>query len=170
MRIGRRLQQCVQALACTMLVAASAEAQRAARPTLEPLRVTGEVVVGSYAGIGGYFLGSALGHHIAERWPDGSATTNDFITSGFAYSGAAFATAGGVYMVGASGNQRGSFSATMLGTGVGAGLAWVLDQTFFSNDGNDSADASRTRWTQALVKSLLPSIGATVGFNSSRRF
>lgn len=187
----RRLRRCVQVLACSALVALDASqagAQRILptvgarhtslpltvspqpRPALEPLRISGEVLAGNLAGIGGYFLGNALGHHIASRWPDQSETTRYFISDGMAYTGAAFATAGGVYAVGTIGDQTGSFSATLLGTGVGAGVAWVLDRTFLADDNSPSASASQTRWTQALVKSLLPSIGATIGFNSSRRF
>ena len=176
MTIGRRLLVCVQVLACMGAATASVRAQGAApasvaapRPALEPLRITGEVVVGNIAGLGGYFVGQALGNHIASRWPDQNEHTSVFITTGFAYTGAAFATAGGVYAVGSMGDQRGSFSATMLGTGVGAGVAWVLDRTLFS-DIDDTASGSRTRWAQTLLNSLLPSIGATIGFNSSRRF
>ena len=127
------------------------------------------VIAGNVAGLGGYFVGQAVGDQIASRWPDQNEHTSVFITTGFAYTGAAFATAGGVYAVGSIGDQRGSFSATMLGAGVGAGVAWVLDRTLFA-DGDDSASGSRTRWTQTLLNSTLPSIGATIGFNSSRRF
>ena len=179
MTIGRRLLVCVQVLACMGAATASVKAQtfnqadmpaivRLPRPALDPLRITGEVVVGNIAGLGGYFVGQALGNHIASRWPDQNEHTSVFITTGFAYTGAAFATAGGVYAVGSMGDQRGSFSATMLGTGVGAGVAWVLDRTLFS-DIDDTASGSRTRWAQTLLNSLLPSIGATIGFNSSRR-
>jgi len=31
-------------------------------------------------------------------------------------------------------------------------------------------EQSRARWLQATVQSLLPAIGATIAFNSSRRF
>ncbi|NBW66020.1 hypothetical protein EBR44_09700 [bacterium] len=176
MTMRRALLVGVQVLACMGAATASVRAQGAApasvaapRPALEPLRITGEVVVGNIAGLGGYFVGQALGNHIASRWPDQNEHTSVFITTGFAYTGAAFATAGGVYAVGSMGDQRGSFSATMLGTGVGAGVAWVLDRTLFS-DIDDTASGSRTRWAQTLLNSLLPSIGATIGFNSSRRF
>ncbi len=169
----RRLLGCVQVLACMGVVASLGSplgAQRVARPAVEPLRVAGEVAVGTYAGIGGYFLGSAIGNHIAGRWPDQNEHTTAFITTGFAYTGAAFATAGGVYAIGSMGDQRGSFSATMLGTGIGAGVGWVLDRTLFTPNRDESAVASQRRWAETLVNSLLPSIGATIGFNSSRRF
>ena len=174
----RRLLMCVQVIACmgmaTVTTTVGAQASvtgsfAGQRPALEPLRISGEVVVGNIAGLGGYFVGQAIGNHVASRWPDQSQHTAAFITTGFAYTTAAFSTAGGVYAVGSIGDQRGSFSATMLGTGVGAGVAWVLDRTLFS-DIDDSASGSRTRWAQTLVNSLLPSIGATIGFNSSRRF
>ena len=180
MTTRRRLVLCVPVSACwgvaTASVTTTVGAQgsvtgsfAAQRPALEPLRISGEVVVGNIAGLGGYFVGQAIGNHIASRWPDQNEHTSVFITTGFAYTTAAFSTAGGVYAVGSIGDQRGSFSATMLGTGVGAGVAWVLDRTLFS-DIDDSASGSRTRWAQTLVNSLLPSIGATIGFNSSRRF
>jgi hypothetical protein len=189
MTMRRRLLVCVQVIACMGGVASTGGAQVAVagvrpfglsnlsiagvnttRPPLEPLRIGGEVIVGNLTGIGGYFLGNAIGNHIASRWPDQNEHTTNFITTGFAYTGAAFATAGGVYAIGTLGDQRGSFSATMLGTGVGAGAAWVLDHTLFSENKDNSSDASRMRWAQTLLNSLLPSIGATIGFNSSRRF
>lgn len=176
MTMRRRLLRCVQVIACMAATSAPVGAQGAAaapvgapRPALSALRIAGEVIAGNVAGLGGYFVGQAVGDQIASRWPDQNEHTSVFITTGFAYTGAAFATAGGVYAVGSIGDQRGSFSATMLGAGVGAGVAWVLDRTLFA-DGDDSASGSRTRWTQTLLNSTLPSIGATIGFNSSRRF
>ncbi|MCX5764234.1 MAG: hypothetical protein NTU67_06330, partial [Gemmatimonadetes bacterium] len=70
MTTRRRLLMCVQVIAClgvaTASVTTTVGAQgsvtgsfAAQRPALEPLRISGEVVVGNIAGLGGYFVGQA---------------------------------------------------------------------------------------------------------------
>lgn len=53
--------------------------------------------------------------------------------------------------------------------GLGAGIAWGLDHLLFAAKTDGSKVASKFQWTEALIGTILPSIGATIGFNSSRR-
>jgi hypothetical protein len=85
--------------------------------------------------------------------------------------GGGVATAGVVYGIGNMGDQTGDFDATALGTGVGfvaaVGIAkMVLGPTERPRQGMSTA----TRWAAANVIAMLPAIGATIGFNSTRRY
>ena len=80
-------------------------------------------------------------------------------------------TAGSVYGIGSIGDQTGSFRDALLGAGAGyvTGLAvrWVA---MGATSGPRDADDSGMRWMGAAIESLLPAIGATIAFNTSRRF
>ncbi len=167
----------VGALACALvLVTASLAAQAAPvassnRPALEPLRVGGEVFVGTYAGLGGFLIGRYLGGSLADLMPDAAESTRDEIAhwTGLAAGGAA--TAGGVYAIGAIGNQTGSYPLALLGAGAGYLTALAVTRLIDRPSGPAvTPQKSRARWLQATVESLLPAIGATIAFNSSRRF
>ena len=76
-----------------------------------------------------------------------------------------------MYAIGAIGNQTGSYPLALLG--AGAGYLAALAVTHFIDRPSGPAvtpQKSRARWLQATVESLLPAIGATIAFNSSRRF
>jgi hypothetical protein len=138
------------------------------RPDLEPLRLGGEIVVGTYAGIGGFVLGRAAGGVLADLMTHDDGT-RDRIAMTTGIIGGGLATAGGVYAIGNICCTTGSFGATFLGAGAGALASYVLQQTVFSGRSHASRDASDLRWSTAILEAFLPSIGATIGFNSSRR-
>lgn len=162
----------MRALALALLVAtaSSLEAQRA-RPPLNAGRVAGELAVGTYAGIGGFLVGRFVGERMADiLGAERDATLRAVgITSGVAVAG--LATAGSVYGIGNIGDQTGDFSATYLGTGVGFAAGWALSRAILGpSERPREGMSTAARWATANVIALLPSIGATVGFNSSRRY
>lgn len=158
------------ALALLFATASSLEAQRA-RPPLNAGRVAGELAAGTYAGIGGFLVGRFVGERMADiLGAERDATMRAVgITSGVAVAG--LATAGSVYGIGNIGDQTGDFSATYLGTGVGFAAGWALSRALLGpSERPREGMSTAARWATANVIALLPSIGATVGFNSSRRY
>lgn len=157
--------------AATLLVGQSASlAAQEARPPLSAGRVTGELVAGTYAGIGGFLVGRFVGERMADiGGAERDVTINRVgIASGVLVAG--LATAGTVYGIGSIGDQTGDFDATYLGTGVGFVAAWGLSRALLGPAERPKQGMSTAmRWATANVVALLPSIGATVGFNSTRR-
>jgi hypothetical protein len=85
--------------------------------------------------------------------------------------GGGLATAGTVFAIGNVGDQTGDFDATYLGTGAGFVLALGLAKVLLGPDGRPPESSSTAaRWATANVIALLPAIGATIAFNSTRRF
>lgn len=154
-------------------IAASAlplAAQQADRPRLEPARVAGEVVVGGYAGIGGFIVGRFVAEEGATRLGASNETTirNTGYVGGVI--GGGLATAGVVYAIGNIGDQTGDFDATALGTGVGFVAALGIAKMVLGPEGRPrSGMSTRARWVTANVIAILPAIGASIGFNSTRR-
>lgn len=153
-----------------MLVAAVAEAQQQPTPRLEPARVAGQVVVGTYAGIGGFIVGRYVGEELVQRL--GSEHEPTIRRVGFAAGtiGGGLATAGVVYGIGSLGDQSGDFDATALGAGVGFAASMALARLLLGPE-LDPPSGMRTtaRWATANLIALLPAIGASVGFNATRR-
>jgi hypothetical protein len=157
------------ALVATVVFGAALEAQEA-RPALSAGRVTGELVAGTYAGIGGFLVGRFVGERLADIAGAESDRAMDRvgITTGVLVAG--LATAGTVYGIGSIGDQTGDFDATYLGSGVGFVAGWALSRVILGPAERPRQGMSTAmRWTMANVIALMPSIGATVGFNSTRR-
>jgi hypothetical protein len=167
-------RRALQALLVGGLLVAGFAAPLAAqqqRPALSAGRVTGQLVAGTYAGIGGYLIGRFVGERAADLLGAERDATLRIVgnVSGVAVAG--LATAGTVYGIGNIGDQTGAFSATYLGTGVGFVAGWALSRAILGPQERPRQGMSTAmRWATANVIALLPSIGATVGFNSSRRF
>lgn len=157
-------------LSCALaLCTAPLSAQRAERPPLEAGRLTGEVVGGAYAGIAGFLAGRWIGNTVADAIGVEHDKTRNAIALSGAIAGAGLGTAGAVYAIGSLGDQSGDFSATMLGGGVGWVAGTALSRVLFGDTKDATHLRSRTKWVAATVEALLPSIGATIGFNSTRR-
>jgi hypothetical protein len=140
-------------------------------PDLEPARIAGQLIVGAYSGIGGYFVGSWAGAYIADALPTESQSTIDNIGLTFGVVGATLATAGGVAAVGNIGDQTGSYSAALAGTAGGVVAGILINQLVYGHARLPSGSgSSKRRWVEASLEALLPSLGATIAFNSSRRF
>jgi len=161
----------------TLLVAAAlvagaraAGAQALEKPRLEPLRVGSQVVVGGYSGIGGF----VIGRFVAERVAGAARVENEAAMRRLGFVGGVIggglATAGVVYGIGNIGDQTGDFDATYLGTGVGFVAALGIAKMVLGPEGRPREGMSTSaRWATANIIALLPAIGATIGFNSTRR-
>lgn len=155
---------------CVTGLAARVHAQQAEKPRLEALRVAGEVVIGGYAGIGGFVVGRYAAEGIAGLAGARHETTVRNLGFLGGVIGGGLATAGVVYGIGNIGDQTGDFDATYLGTGVGFVAALGIAKMFLGPEGRPREGMSTSaRWTAANVVALLPAIGATIAFNSTRR-
>lgn len=141
------------------------------RPGLQPVRVGAEVVTSLYSGIGGFLLGRSIGGSVTDMLFDVSEPARERIADGTGLVIGGLATAGSVYGIGSIGDQTGSFGHAAVGAGAGyvAGVAvrWLINGVSHASADRES---SRMRWMSAAVESLLPAIGATVAFNSTRRY
>lgn len=159
------------AAVASVLAASSAQAQRTEKPRLNAGRVAGEVIVGGYAGIGGFIVG----RYIAESLTGLTGVESDDTKRRLGWTGGVIggglATAGVVYAIGNIGDQTGDFDATYLGSGVGFVAALGVARILLGPEGRPRENTSTAmRWATANVIALLPAIGASIGFNSTRRY
>ncbi len=155
-----------------LLVATSAlDAQQIAKPRIAPARVLGQVVVGGYSGIAGFVIGRFAAENISSVVGIENETAMRRIGFAGGVIGGGLATAGVVYGIGNMGDQTGDFDATYLGTGVGFVAALGIARMMLGPEGRPREGMSTSaRWATANIVALLPAIGATIGFNSTRRF
>jgi hypothetical protein len=148
-----------------------APAQPVEKPRLSTLRVAGEVVIGGYAGIGGFVVGRFAAEGAASLLGARNETTVRNLGFVGGVIGGGLATAGVVYGIGNLGDETGDFDATYLGTGVGFVAALGIAKMFLGPEGRPREGMSTSaRWAAANVVALLPAIGATIAFNSTRRY
>ncbi|MBX9927810.1 MAG: hypothetical protein K2X99_02765 [Gemmatimonadaceae bacterium] len=140
------------------------------RQPLQPGRVLGEVIIGAYAGVAGYLIGRTVGDGIAELIHGSDDEDHATARAIGGITGAAFGTAGGVYLIGNIGDHTGDFATTMLGTGAGWLVGSLAYRALAPDASDEGARSSRRRWAAATVEAILPSIGATIAFNSTRRY
>lgn len=164
---------CASALCASVLLvsASTLGAQQIAKPRIEPARVAGQVVLGGYSGIAGF----VIGRFAAEGISGAVGIENDTAMRQLGFVGGVIggglATAGVVYGIGNVGDQTGDFNATYLGTGVGFIAAVGIARMVLGPEGRPREGMSTSaRWATANIIALLPAIGATIGFNSTRRF
>lgn len=156
-------------VAAALCFAPALRAQQA-RPALSAGRVTGQLVAGTYAGIGGFLVGRFVGERLADLSGAERDKTMSLVGNTTGALVAGVATAGSVYAIGNIGDQTGDFDATYLGTGVGFVAGWALSRVILGPAERPRQGMSTAaRWATANVIAFLPSIGATVGFNSTRR-
>ena len=152
------------------LLASSAGAQQAPRPRLEPARVSGEVVAGAYASIAGFLVGRFALRRVADVVGVENETAMRRIGLAGGVVAGTFATAGVVYGIGNIGNQTGDFDRTVIGSAIGFTAAVGIATVILGPEGRPRTGMSTTRrWATANVIALLPAIGATIAFNSTRR-
>lgn len=153
-----------------VLAPAPARAQQE-RPPLSAGRVTGEIAAGTYSGIGGFIVGRFVGERAGDVIGVSSEDTRKRLGYAGGVIGGGLATAGVVFAIGNIGDQTGEFDATYLGTGVGFVAALGLSRALLGPAGRPrSGMSTAARWAAANVIAALPAIGATIGFNSSRRY
>ncbi len=148
-----------------------AGAQQLEPPRLEPARVVGQVVVGGYSGLAGFLVGQFIAEGVSESIGiDSDAGIRRLGLAGGVIGGG-LATASVVYGIGNIGDQTGDFDATALGAGVGFVAALAITRLILGPDSwpREGTSTSR-RWAAANIVALLPAIGASIGFNSTRRY
>jgi hypothetical protein len=169
----RRLAVVIAALsgAATMASAQAAEAPRLGTPTLSAPRIGGQVVAGAYAGFLGFYIGRFTGERLSDllQLEDEGGVRRGAVLS-LAYAGAAFGTAGAVYGIGSIGNQTGEFGGALMGTGLGFLAAVGVNHLLFPKASRESGTSSSSRRLTDAIEILLPAIGSTIAFNSTRRY
>ena len=169
-RIGGTLRSLVVASALALVCSRAVTAQQMEKPRLDAGRVAGELLGGAYAGIGGYLIGQYVGVQLADLSGVESDATRRRIGYVAGFVGGGLATAGVIYAVGSMGDQAGDFNATALGTGVGFVAALGIARVFLGPNGSPPTGMStKARWAAINALALLPAIGGTIGFNSTRR-
>ncbi len=141
-------------------LAAAGHAHADEKPPLSPVRIAGEIVCGYSAGLAGGVVSVLALKPIADSVSGG----RDVILAIGVSTGYAFGSVGGVYLVGSLGNQTGSFSTTMLGVLMGAAVGVtgaIITVAIIGDEDNHYAE---------LPLFVAPAIGATIGFNLSRRY
>lgn len=145
-------------------------AQALEKPRLDAGRVTGEVFAGTYAGIGGFLIGRATAVRVAEVVGAVEEPTLRRVGWAGGILGGGLATAGVVYGIGGLGETAGDFDATWLGSGAGFVLSATVARLLLGADGAPPEGMRpAARWATINALALLPAIGATIGFNSTRR-
>ncbi|MDA1081970.1 MAG: hypothetical protein O2973_09895 [Gemmatimonadetes bacterium] len=166
--IGLGLRVGVSAAAGPLFQASTSTSEK---PPLEPARVAGQLLAGAYAGIGGYVIGSLAGGALTGAMPGVSDDAKSTIKFTAGVLGAAAATAGAVWTVGDIGDQAGSYTDALIGTAGGIATAFLFNRLVYGHARLPSEPgSSRLRWIEASLEALLPSLGATIVFNSNRRY
>jgi hypothetical protein len=152
-------------------LAAAVPALAAAQGDLRPLaatRVAAQLGAGLIAMPVGFVLGGRLTERAAERLGVDDPRASRVALAG-AWVGAGLATAAGPALVGARGPGSGSYLAALGGAAAG-GAGSLLLVRLNDRTGDGPRPACRLRCTLAAVAVFtLPSIGATVAYNASRR-
>lgn len=145
-------------LCLVSLMISGFEQAQADKPPLSGKRIGGEILVGGVGEVGGAVVcGILVGFPVVLlASPDWATNAEDLNWDGFAIGaiiGTIVGSASGVHFVGTEGNETGSFLAALGGSILGGSIGYLIDK--------DSA----------LIGMLVGSpIGATVGFNLSRRY
>ena len=132
--------------------------QRDGKPPPSARRIEREILFG----IVGAMVGMVPGFGMAYAFGVGEEEDLSAVRLVLGYTMATAAwslcSAAGVYIVGTSGNETGSFLATMSGAAAGLGMALV------------DAEIDLMGFNNALLLFTAPTIGAIIGFNLTRRY
>ena len=162
-----RSRTLIAALALVVLPAAAAAQQ--GDPPLEGVRIAGEVAGGMLATPVGFIAGGLLTRTIALRMGAGEDAASRAAYVG-AWTAAALSTAAAPTLIGRIGRPTGSYGSALVGA-VAGGLASY--GVVLLNRRPDDADDRPCRIGCVLgsvAVFVLPSVGATIGFNMSRRY
>lgn len=169
-----------RALVLLALVAGAAHAQVVAaplpstpsegKPDIRYERVAGEVVLGSYAGVLGYFVGRGAGTIATTMMADEHDRLRENLVNGVGIGTAAFAIGGTVYAIGNIGAETGSFRNTMVGVTAGVAMSLLMSKVMFNGRMPVDEQTSHRRWLMAALDASLPAIGGTIAFNASRKW
>ena len=137
-------------------------------PSLGAGRVAGQVATGLVLGPVGY-VGGGLATRFVVRRLGGTEGTASAAAQKGTYAGVALATAAGPALIGARGPGHGNYFAALGGATVGMfGTALVARLNRTPDDQPLPPCRLKCR-VSAAAAFLLPSVGATVGYNLSRR-
>ena len=138
-----------------------------ARP-LSPVRVAAQVGSGALLTPVGFVTLGVLTDTFFERLGRDDPTTSA-VSLGAAYAGGALGAAAGPALVGARGPGRGSYAAALGGAAAGGLASWGLVR-LVDRDGERPPRGGRVAAAIAgAAVFVLPSVGATVAYNLSRR-
>lgn len=135
-------------------LALSATGVQAQKPPVSAGRVIGEIAAGTLGAPIGFLAGYTVGSGFR---PHGSSNTG--VAVGFA--GALLGPAVAVHA--AAGPTHGNFGATVGGTAIGYAVAIVAFPIA------RKIPFEKLKWTTTLATFLLPSIGATIAYNATRK-
>jgi hypothetical protein len=141
------------------------------KPSLNAGRITGEVLAGTYVGIGAFLVGRVAAENLSDALRVESDRTRNRIgiTTGAVVS--ILATAGVVYGIGNIGNETGDYDATVMGTTAGFAVALTAAHVLIGPGLRPpSGSSTAARWATVNALALLPAAGAAVGFASTRRY
>jgi hypothetical protein len=143
--------------------------QRDGKPPLSSTRIITELFFGGVGGFAGLFLGMLVAHLVIAAVDavfgtdlEGEQTAVSGILNITVFAVSALGSATGVYIVGASGEQTGSFLATMGGAAVGLGVGIVVALI--------TEAVSDRQGIAEIVLFTAPTICATIAFNLTRKY
>lgn len=164
-----RARSARRTLALSVLVAAPAAVRaQDGVPGQRPLRTAGQIATGVVGGPVGYVAGGLATRFLVRRLGGTEGSASAAAQKG-AYVGVAALTAAGPALVGARGPGGGNYFAALGGATVGMfGTALVARLNRTPDDQPLPPCRLKCR-VSAAAAFLLPSVGATVGYNLSRR-
>lgn len=165
----RALLRVVPCLALAAAASRPAAAQDASRP-LGAWRVAAQVGSGVALTPVGFVGGGLATRWVARRLGAGEDRASDAAYVG-AWTASGLATAAGPALVGARGPGRGSYLSAVAGTAVGGAVSFAIvriNKRLAARDGG-TRPCRALCTLSGIAVFLLPSVGATVGYDMSRR-
>lgn len=151
-----------------LLLLATPLAAQDDEPPLTTQKVVGQVVLGTAAAPVGFVVGGLTTRWVARRFGVEDDRASDIAYAG-AYAGAALAAAAPPALVGSRGVTTGSYGAAVAGAVAGQLAGWgIVRLNQLSGAGDRPCHITCVLSTVAVF--VLPSVGATVGFNLSRKY
>ncbi|MEJ7812086.1 MAG: hypothetical protein WKG32_16860 [Gemmatimonadaceae bacterium] len=155
-------------LAFVALLAPRATAAQDRTPPVSGIRVAGEVGLGLVGTPVGFVAGGLATRWVANRFRATEESASRIAMVG-AWTGAALVTAAGPTYLGTRGRATGSYPAA-LGGAVAGGIGSLLLVKLNTRGGRAGGPCGFFCSVSAVSVFLLPSVGATVGLNMSRRY
>lgn len=137
-------------------------------PSLGAGRVAAQLGTGVVLGPVGYVAGGLATRFVVRRLGGSQGTASGAAEKG-AYVGVAAATAAGPALLGARGPGHGNYFAALGGAAVGMFGTALVTRLNRTPDDQPLPPCRLTCRVSAAAAFLLPSVGATVGYNLSRR-
>lgn len=136
--------------------------------SLSPVRVAAQVTTGTLATPLGFIAVGVLTDTFLERMGRDD-DLGSRIAMGAAYVGGALGAASGPALVGARGPGSGRFLAAFGGAAAGGLASWALVRLVDRDGGEPPRGGRIVSAIAGAAVFVLPSLGATVGYNLSRR-